>query len=110
MINFLDYTKKYLQLHKKKFKDIVWIGSQDGSKKISWTNFNKLANIDFAPEWNYPQFARNLVIVGNNWYLKFKYISFYWEWQYLEQDVPVLQHKHENINKLFVYSLDKFSL
>lgn len=70
-MKFLNETILYLKYNQKTTKDILWIGSKDGSYSISYEEFEKLAkNIEYDNGFGAQEIASDLVVVGEGWYLE----------------------------------------
>lgn len=80
-VNLLKETKKYLKLLGKSTSKIKWIGSMDGEFAISWKEFRKISDFEYEnnvyysdteEEWKSQMISipRDLVVVGDRWYLK----------------------------------------
>lgn len=70
MSNLLKETLEMLEWKGKTPADVLWVGSSDGVYAITWSEFEQLANIEYDFNYIYSQkIAKDLVIVGNNWWL-----------------------------------------
>lgn len=71
MINFLKETMEDLDRCKKDFyADVLWIGTRDGSTKISHNDFLVMANFEYDNGFGGAEINTNLVLVGKDWWLE----------------------------------------
>lgn len=68
MMNLKNETLKVLANHNKTIADIKWIGCD--TFKIDIDEFFRLADIDYDNGFGAAHVAINLVVVGENWWLK----------------------------------------
>ena len=95
MENLLEETKNKLTVCRKAPKDVLWIGTDDGSESITWEEFEKMADFDYDDGYGEIDIRPDLVVVGKGWWLeRHEYDGSEW-WEYKEQ--PRLQ---ENPKKL----------
>lgn len=94
-VNLLKETKRYLKLLGKSTSDIEWIGSMDGEFAISWNDFRKISEFEYNNKVYYGDtedgcksqvisIPRDLVVVGNMWYLKRMIIDNHETWRIFE--------------------------
>lgn len=51
--------------------DIEWVGSKDGKYGMSWDSFKKaFEKIEYDCGYGHQEVARDLVVVGNGWWLE----------------------------------------
>jgi hypothetical protein len=94
-VNLLKETKQYLKLLGKSTSDIEWIGSMDGEFAISWKEFRKISDFEYNNKVYYGDteegwksqvisIPRDLVVVGDMWYLKRMIIDNHETWRIFE--------------------------
>jgi hypothetical protein len=61
-----------LERHTKSEKDILWVGSDDGSLVLTWQEFAPMAQNIYVGKHSYfvHLIPYNLVVVGKDWYLE----------------------------------------
>ena len=97
MENLLEETKEKLAVCHKTPKDVLWVGSSDGSEAITWEEFEKMADFDYDDGYGAAEIRMDLVVVGKDWWLeRYEYDGS--EWVYKEQ--PKLLKLHKELNKL----------
>jgi hypothetical protein len=64
--------------------DVLWVGSEDGTYAISWEQFVPMANFEYAD--GEKSVARDVVIVGDGWWLERWFVDEDWMsgWVYKE--------------------------
>ena len=98
MENLLEETKEKLAVCHKTPKDVLWVGSSDGSEAITWEEFEKMADFDYDDGYGAAEIRMDLVVVGKDWWLeRYEYDGSEW-WVYKEQ--PKLLKLHKELNKL----------
>ena len=98
MENLLEETKEKLAVCHKTPKDVLWVGSSDGSEAITWEEFEKLADFEYDDGYGLNKIRLDLVVVGKGWWLeRDEYDGSEW-WVYKEQ--PKLLKNHKELNKL----------
>ena len=70
MVNLLHETLKVLREHGKSPKDVRWVGSKDGEFAITWKEFEKIANVEYDSGFGWQEVAKDLVVVGDDWWLE----------------------------------------
>ena len=96
--NLLEETKADLSDNHKTPKDVLWIGTADGSKAIIWEAFEEMANFDYDSGYGKAEIRLDLVVVGKDWWLeRYEYDGAEW-WVYKEQ--PKLLENHEKLIRL----------
>ena len=70
MENLLEETKEKLVGCHKTPKDVLWVGTSDGSEAITWEEFEKMADFDYDNGYGAVDIRLNLVIVGKDWWLE----------------------------------------
>lgn len=82
MINFLIETKEILKRNNKSSKDVLWVGNAESC--ISWQDFVKIANFEYDDGLGIQEIAKDLLVVGDNWWLeRHEYDGSEW-WEYKE--------------------------
>lgn len=90
-MNLLKETVEILTDNKKQPKDVLWCGS-DEFGWFSWEDFVKVADIEYDHGYGGQEIARDLLIVGNDWYLeRHEYDGSEW-WEY--KTIPIKPTKH----------------
>ena len=98
MENLLEETKEKLAVCHKTPKDVLWVGSSDGSEAITWEEFEKMADFDHDAGYGAAEIRMDLVVVGKDWWLeRYEYDGSEW-WVYKKQ--PKLLKNHKVLNKL----------
>lgn len=103
MENLLEETKANLEAHHKSPKDVLWVGTSDGSEATTWEEFEKIADFEYDNDYGIIEIRRDLVVIGKekNWWLeRYEYDGSGW-WVYREQ--PKLLKNHKELNKLSEY-------
>jgi hypothetical protein len=69
--NLLKETLVALQANNFTTKDVLWVGDKNGIMAISWEKFKLIAEkIDYYAGYEGPKIAKDLVIVGKDWWLE----------------------------------------
>ena len=98
MENLLEETKEKLAVCHKTPKDVLWVGTSDGSEAITWDEFEKMADFDYDDGYGAAEIRMDLVVVGKDWWLeRYEYDGSEW-WEYKER--PKLLKNHKKLNKL----------
>ena len=93
MENLLEETKEKLAVCHKTPKDVLWVGSSDGSEAITWEEFEKMADFDHDAGYGAAEIRMDLVVVGKDWWLeRYEYDGSEW-WVYKEQPKLLKLHK-----------------
>jgi hypothetical protein len=81
--NLLEETLHDLKIYDHKTEDVLWVGTADGTKSISWKGFAALAkNTNYNAGFGGPEIRMSLVVVGENWWLeRHEYDGSEW-WEY----------------------------
>lgn len=89
--NLLQETIKVLAAHKLTPKDVVWVGSEDGTYATNWDGFAKIADREYNSGLGGQEVIRDLVVVGEDWWLeRHEYDgSEWWEFKQLPKQKPV---------------------
>lgn len=89
MSNLLDETMEALKSHNKDIGDVIWVGSADGQYAISWFEFIMIAPITYNDSYGSQKIAKDLVIVGKDFWLeRGEYDGSEW-WEY--KTIPSLE-------------------
>ena len=98
MENLLEETKDELAGCHKTPKDVLWVGTSDGSKAITWEEFEKIAAFDYDEGYGEIEIRPDLVVVGKGWWLeRHEYDGEEWL-EYKEQ--PKLQENHKKLTRI----------
>jgi len=68
--NLLSETIDVLKQYNKDQVCVVWVGSKDGNYKIDWKQFEEIANIEYNDGFGSQRIAKDLVVVGTDWWLE----------------------------------------
>lgn len=89
LTNLLQETLETLRDNGKTPADVIWVGSSDGTKAITWEQFVEIANVGY-----------NLVVVGDTWWLeRGEYDGSEW-WEVKER--PHIHEKHLPFNNVLL--------
>jgi len=67
--NLLQETLDTIKWGNKTPADVRWVGSFDGKYAITWAEFEQLANIVYDSGYGGQEIARDLIVVGDDWWL-----------------------------------------
>lgn len=67
-INLLQETIEKLKDHKKKPKDVLWVGSRD--LWFSWDHFKTIADVEYDNGYGGAEVIDGLLVVGKDWWLE----------------------------------------
>src|SRR5579863_9706814 len=70
VMNLLEETLNDLKAQEKMPTDVKWVGARDGSFAITWGEFAKIANIAYHEGFGGQEIAKDLVVVGSDWWLE----------------------------------------
>ena len=104
MTNLLEETKNVLEQHGLSFDDVEWVGFTDVDKeyfdedeyqvemcrcpKEKWEN---LLNVNYYSGFGLPEIKRNLVVVGDGWWLeRAEYDGSEW-WEFKKQPIKPMK-------------------
>jgi hypothetical protein len=100
MENLLEETKEKLEESYKSPKDVLWVGTSDGSEATTWEEFEKMADFEYNNGYGIEEIKMDLVVVGNGWWLeRYEYDGSEW-WEYKEP--PKLQENHKELARIKV--------
>lgn len=68
--NLLQETARQLTEHGKSGAGVLWVGSRDGKRVISWDDFVRIADFTYDNGFGGQEVASDLVVVGNGWWLE----------------------------------------
>jgi len=69
--NLLAETLGDLAGNGKTSRDVVWVGTADGERSTSWSDFAEFAKgINYDSGYGSEEIPTNLVVVGYNWWLE----------------------------------------
>ena len=95
-MNLLEETKRALQEFKHNISDIIWIGGNDYRIKID--EFIKLADVEYDNGYGGQEVAKDLVVVGEDWFLeRHEYDGAEW-WEY--KTIPQMPKAVKTVNGL----------
>jgi len=69
MTNLLEETRFVLASRNKTPENILWVGSRDGTYALSWTEFEKIADVNYDAGFGGQEVVSDLVVVGDGWWL-----------------------------------------
>lgn len=96
-MNLLTETKRVLFNRSKSLDDVVWIGCDEF--RISLEQFEKLANVEYDDGFGGQEVAKDLIVVGKDFWLeRHEYDGSEW-WEYKE--VPDKPKELKEIKTLF---------
>ena len=98
MENLLEETKNKLTVCRKAPKDVLWVGTDDGSESITWEEFAKIADFEYDDGYGAVEIRLDLVLVGKDWWLKRYEYDGDECWEYKEQ--PKLQENHKKLIRI----------
>ncbi len=67
MVNLLEETISILKANGKTKEDVLWIGNNE--VYTDWESFEKVADVEYDDGFGVEEVARDLLIVGEDWYL-----------------------------------------
>lgn len=67
-MNLFKETLEILKDNNKTFEDILWIGTRN--YYVDKEKFKEIANVEYDDGYGGQEVARNLIIVGDDWYLE----------------------------------------
>ena len=81
--NLLKETLEALWQHGKKSSDVKWCGTENGW--CTWDEFAAVADVEYESEYGASKVAKDLVIVGEDWWLERREYdgSSWWEFKTL---------------------------
>ncbi len=69
-------------------EDVRWVGSRDGKLAMPWADFAEIADFDYDNGYGGQEIAKDLVVVGVDWWLeRHEYDGAEW-WEY--KTIPTL--------------------
>ena len=84
-MNFLKETRRFLALQGRTPSEVKWVGSQDGVYAVSWEVFESIADFEYYKYQGRYGIARDLVVVGQLWWLSRSEIGGVPVWVHNEQ-------------------------
>ena len=100
MENLLEETKEKLEVCHKSPKDVLWVGTSDGSEATTWEEFEKMADFEYDEGIGSYEIRLDLVVVGKGWWLeRYEYDGSGW-WAYKE--CPKILKLHKELKELRV--------
>ena len=101
MINLLEETKEELADCHKTPKDVLWVGTRDGTEAITWEEFEKLADFEYDNSRNSDSGIRfDLVVAGKGWWLQREEYPYRCLWVYHLPKLLRLYKKHKKLKEL----------
>jgi len=102
VVNLLEETLEVLKKYGKSPKDVKWVGSKDGKYAITWSEFKKIADVIYDNGCGSQEVAKDLVVVGEDWWLERCECdgSEWWEFKTL----PVRQPEAIKFTKVLIIS------
>lgn len=68
MTNFLKETREVIKANNKTTDDVIWVGN--GEYVISWSDFEKIANVDYDSGYGAQEMPTDILIVGKDWWME----------------------------------------
>jgi hypothetical protein len=90
MENLLDETRSKLNENDKTEADVRWVGSADGTYAMPWEAFVVIANVNYDDGYGSQEIARDLVVVGDDWWLERHEYDGAEGWEF--RRAPTMQH------------------
>jgi hypothetical protein len=98
-MNLLAETYEKLLFHELTPQDVLWIGSFDGKYRMTWQEFEVLANREYDKKYGRPEVCSDLVVVGDSWWLeRHEYVGMEW-WVFYRN--PVGNSNTKPVTKIF---------
>ena len=105
-MNLLLETIRILNFHKKNPKDVLWVGNKKA--KTTWTKFAQIADTEYNDNYNAPQVAEDLLIVGCGFWLERCWYNGAEWWKYKE--VPQAPENAIKLKALTVWQAVKLGI
>lgn len=51
-------------------REVLWVGSRDGKYKMTWQDFLALSDVEYDSGYGAQEIAKDLVVVGDTWWLE----------------------------------------
>lgn len=67
-MNLLQETIEALKDEGLSSSNVLWVGTKEA--RISWDNFEQIANVEYSSGFGPQEVAKDLIIVGQNWWLE----------------------------------------
>lgn len=100
LTNLLQETLETLRDNGKTPADVIWVGSGDGTKAITWEQFVEIANVGYNSGYGGHEVNGGLVVVGDTWWLeRGEYDGSEW-WEVKER--PHIHEKHLPFNNVLL--------
>jgi hypothetical protein len=105
MRNLLNETTEILNRFNKSTKDVKWVGCIEF--KTTWENFEKIADKKYDAGYGGEEVARDLLIVGENWWLeRHEYDGSEW-WEF--KSLPIEPKAQIEIKSVFTKDAEGYS-
>ena len=105
-MNLLEETIKKMETKNKKESDVLWVGTE--GLKITWENFEEIADVEYDSGFGSAEVAKDLIIVGKNWWLeRHEYDGSEW-WEY--KSIPKEPTKKIVIKALTIDQSEKLGI
>lgn len=89
MRNLLEETLGVLSANGKKPEDVYWVGTPE--LNTGWSEFVKIANVEYNPGYGSQEVATDLLVVGNGWWLeRHEYDGSEW-WEFKNQPLATTE-------------------
>ena len=109
MENLLEETKEKLADCHKTPKDVLWVGTSDGSEAITWEEFEKLANFEYDNGRSHDlEIRSDLVVVGKGWWLQREEWPYRCLWVYHLPKLLRLHKEHKKLKELKEADIKRF--
>ena len=101
MVNLLEETKEKLADCHKTPKDVLWVGTRDGTEAITWEEFEKLADFEYDNGCSSDSKIRfDLVVAGKGWWLQREVYPYCCLWVDYRPKLLRLHKEHKKLKEL----------
>jgi hypothetical protein len=98
MPNLLEETEDELAVCHKTPKDVLWVGTLDGTETITWEEFAKLADFYYDDGYVALEIRLDLAVVGKDWWMeRHEYDGSEW-WEYKE--MPIIKENPKKLDRV----------
>ncbi len=85
MKNLLEETLRVLAQNNKIESDVLWVGTN--THKTNWQDFKKVSNVHYDDDYGEQEVAKDLLVVGRNWWLERREYDGSESWAYKEPPI-----------------------
>ena len=97
-MNLLEETLEDLKDYVKTTSDVKWVGSRDGALGMTWDDFAKIASVEYDAGYGSQEIAKDLVVVGHDWWLERSEYDGSERWTF--QKRPVLADEYKPFDRV----------